>query len=344
MKRCLKSLYITMAAAMMLQMTAWAAPVISDTPYEVSTADTPTETESSSQTGTVGAKPEKGGSTAEEPTGPYVAGSESGRVIISTGKSSTASSNSYTSSAVVSDAPTTAEYNEVGLNYSTAPRIGVDLGFTVVSPEHEYSGFRVAEGSVQLSDGSWDSIDYSKLIRGGYYKLIREVTDTTGTGWYVVAANASKIGNYYTSDGSRITELWLKKSDCSAKNVIEINTSNTTRQNIVKTALSLAGSRYSYGSSGPDSFDCSGFVSYVMSRNGVKVPRTSGEQCNAGRQVGIEGLRPGDIVGRPGHVGIYIGNGYFIHASESNTGVIVESVAVYNKSSAFTSYVNVVGD
>ena len=81
-----------------------------------------------------------------------------------------------------------------------------------------------------------------------------------------------------------------------------------------------------------------------MSQCGIKVPRTSSELCSAGTEVGIEGLRPGDIVGRPGHVGIYIGNGYFIHASESSTGVVVESVAVYNKASAFTNYVNVVGD
>ena len=79
-----------------------------------------------------------------------------------------------------------------------------------------------------------------------------------------------------------------------------------------------------------------------MAANGIDVPRTSTELCSAGTQVGIEGLRPGDIVGRPGHVGIYVGNGYFIHASESDTGVVVESVAVYNKYNSFTNYVSVV--
>ena len=76
-------------------------------------------------------------------------------------------------SAVISDVPTLAEYNEVGAYHNNDASVNVDLGFTVVSPQHSYSGFKVAEGSVQLSDGSWDTIGYDKLIRGGYYKLLR---------------------------------------------------------------------------------------------------------------------------------------------------------------------------
>lgn len=228
---------------------------------------------------------------------------------------------------------------EVGSTYSSDAKVKVDLGYTLVSPNVDYNGFKVAEGSVQLKDGSWDTIGHDKYIRQPYYKLLREEGD-----WYVVSVQARRLGNYTTPDGSTITELWLKKSDCVAKNYIEINTSNTKRQAIVKYALSLLGKGYQYAGNGPDVFDCSGFVNHVMSTNGIKVARNSTEICQNGREAGINGLRPGDIVGRSGHVGIYIGDGYFVHAAESSTGVITDSVAIYNKSSAFTSYRNVVGD
>ena len=50
------------------------------------------------------------------------------------------------------------------------------------------------------------------------------------------------------------------------------------------------------------------------------------------------------VVGRPGHVGIYIGDGWFVHASESSTGVITESLEVYSRTNRFTNFINVVGD
>ncbi len=228
---------------------------------------------------------------------------------------------------------------DIGSRYSSDSKVKVELGYTLISPNVDYNGFKVAEGSVQLKDGSWDSIGHDKYIRQPYYKLLREDGD-----WYIVSVNAKRIGNYTTPDGSTITELWLKKSDCVARNYIELNTSNTRRQAIVKYALSLLGKGYQYAGNGPEVFDCSGFVNHVMNTNGIKVARNSTAICSNGSEVGISGLRPGDIVGRSGHVGIYIGDGYFVHAAESSTGVITDSVAIYNRSSAFTSYRNVAGD
>lgn len=260
---------------------------------------------------------------------------------IGPGASSSSSTGSTGISVIISGsgASTDLSGTEVGSQYSSDARVKVDLGYTLISPNVDYNGFKVAEGSVQLKDGSWDTIGHDKYIRQPYFKLLREDGD-----WYVVSVNSRRIGNYTTPDGSTITELWLKKSDCTAKNYIELNTSNTKRQAIVKYALSLLGKGYQYAGNGPDVYDCSGFVNHVMSTNGIKVARNSTAICQNGREVGINGLRPGDIVGRSGHVGIYIGDGYFVHAAESSTGVITDSVAIYNRSSAFTSYRNVAGD
>jgi len=79
--------------------------------------------------------------------------------------------------------------------------------------------------------------------------------------------------------------------------------------------------------------DCSGFTSQVFRAQGVKLPRTSREQSTVGFRVGRDQLRPGDLVffhtsrgSRITHVGIYVGNGKFIHASSSGGCVQVDSL------------------
>lgn len=278
------------------------------------------------------------GASVTAQTGSAAAGpgtGSSGTSVIGPGSTTASASASVTStaSAAVSSS------GVPGSDHANDPKVQLDLGFTVVSPNYDYNGYKVAEGSVQLSDGSWETIGHDKYIRQPYFRLLREDGD-----WYIVAVNARRIGNYYTSDGSRITELWLKKSECVAKNYIEVNTTNSQRQQIVKTAFSLLGKGYQYAGNGPDAYDCSGLVNAVMTSCGISIARTSSEICSAGTQVGITGLRPGDIVGRSGHVGVYIGNGYFLHAAESTTGVVTEDLNVYNRNSRFTNYCNVVGD
>ena len=260
--------------------------------------------------------------------GGMVTGSMTGPAMISSGSAAAVSSGS----------------GQAGSAYANDAKVSVDLGYVLVSPQVDYSGFKVAEGSAQLADGSWETIEKKNCVRNRYYKLISEQTDAGGNGWYVVAAGGRQVGNYRTSDGSILSEIWLKKSDCTAQSYIELNTTNATRQQIVRNALALLGKRYQYAGNGPDAFDCSGFVNYIMNSVGISVPRSSSEICSLSSQVSIDQLRPGDIVGRPGHVGIYIGDGWFVHASESNTGVVTESMEVYNRSNRFTNYINVVGD
>ena len=220
----------------------------------------------------------------------------------------------------------------------------VSLGFGIVSPAHNMGSQNLAIGSVELADGSWQALGYDACIHAPYYKLIRETVDSLGTSWYIVKYSGNRIGNAHTNDGTKAGEVWLLKADCTAKNYIDIATANSTRGKIVAAALELLGSRYAYGGSGPDSFDCSGLVKYVCDKAGVKVPRTSSELCALPNKVDISKLRPGDICGRNGHVGIYIGNDVFIHASESSVGVVAEYLSSYNAINRFTAYINVVGD
>ncbi|MCD4785742.1 MAG: C40 family peptidase [Candidatus Eremiobacteraeota bacterium] len=100
---------------------------------------------------------------------------------------------------------------------------------------------------------------------------------------------------------------------------------------IVKTAFRYIGVPYVFGGSTPRAFDCSGYVQYVYRRNGVKIPRMAHHQYYAGTPISKKQMRPGDLVFFEtytkgiSHVGIYIGNSNFIHAS-SRGAVRVDSL------------------
>lgn len=104
----------------------------------------------------------------------------------------------------------------------------------------------------------------------------------------------------------------------------------------IRVAKRYLGRRYVWGAVGPRSFDCSGFTQYVMRKSkGVRLPRVSRKQAYYGKYVSRSHLRPGDLVffdtsrrrrGYVNHVGIYIGNHKFIHASSARHRVVITSL------------------
>lgn len=107
---------------------------------------------------------------------------------------------------------------------------------------------------------------------------------------------------------------------------------------LVAFALSYVGYPYVYGASGPNSFDCSGFVQYCFKNFDTSRPITTGRICsqqmNNSIPVSRDELLPADLlffannctVAGISHVGIYIGDGKMVHASTSTTGVIISSI------------------
>ena len=93
---------------------------------------------------------------------------------------------------------------------------------------------------------------------------------------------------------------------------------------VVSRAYSKLGCAYSWGGIGPNSFDCSGFVSYCLTGRYCRLG-TTGDFMGWTR---VSDPQPGDVVVNSYHTGIYIGGGQMIHASDYNTGVIISSVAV----------------
>jgi len=106
--------------------------------------------------------------------------------------------------------------------------------------------------------------------------------------------------------------------------------------NIAKTKL---GRKYVWGATGKSgTFDCSGFTSYVYKKNGIHIPRTSRNQAKYGKYIARNHLRKGDLIffdtskhrkGYVNHVGIYLGNGKFIHASSAKKKVTISNLSKF---------------
>jgi hypothetical protein len=101
---------------------------------------------------------------------------------------------------------------------------------------------------------------------------------------------------------------------------------------IADLARDLVGSRYHYGGARPDEgFDCSGLVYYTYGRAGYKVPRTSQELFRAARKIALGDAGAGDLMffqdeAKLAHVGIYLGDGWFVHAPSTGQNVAVASL------------------
>lgn len=97
-------------------------------------------------------------------------------------------------------------------------------------------------------------------------------------------------------------------------------------------ARGLLGTPYRWGGTTPKAFDCSGFVRYIYGKLGVKLPRTARQQIKTGHKVTMAGLQAGDLIffnmakGYVSHVGMYLGEGLFIHASNPRSGVRIDCI------------------
>ncbi len=102
---------------------------------------------------------------------------------------------------------------------------------------------------------------------------------------------------------------------------------------ITQIALSQMGKTYSWGATGPFTFDCSGFTQFVYEQNGIELPRVSKEQAKEGQYIDRDNLKKGDLIffsssksNDVHHVGIYLGNSKFVHASSAKKRVTISSL------------------
>lgn len=181
-------------------------------------------------------------------------------------------------------------------------------------PMAETTYGKVTASSLNVrSEPNTDSAKVGSLKSGKIVQILGQ----TQSGWY-------QIENGYIS-AEYVVLVDAAEAQKSSKG-----------QEIADYALQFVGYPYVYGGSSPSGFDCSGFTSYVYRQFGYSLNRSAASQLSNGTPVSMSELQPGDLVlfkksgtgsKAASHVGIYIGNNQFVHASTSTVGVIVSSLS-----------------
>lgn len=164
--------------------------------------------------------------------------------------------------------------------------------------------------------------------------------DTLNTLLGTVNDNRINIKNSATNESSKtvVNESVenISKPAVEVPKLNDVNNSNKMNKAMEMLHAQL-GKKYVWGATGPNSFDCSGLVQYVYKNAlGKNIPRVSADQSKFGQAVGRKDLQVGDLLffdtmnkGRVSHVGMYIGNNEFIHASNPRSGVKKSTLTGY---------------
>ena len=150
-------------------------------------------------------------------------------------------------------------------------------------------------------------------------------------GWYKIKTSSGATG--YVISEYMVTCKDSSGSRGDGTTAVAVAPNSSMGQQIVDYAKQFLGVPYVYGGNGPSSFDCSGFTSYIYRHFGYTLNRTASTQLSNGVAVSKSELQPGDLVffryntSYPAsHVGIYIGNGQFIHASTNKYQVQIDQL------------------
>ncbi len=172
---------------------------------------------------------------------------------------------------------------------------------------------RVVSGPLNIRTGPGTDYDKAGKLYTGRIVETLDLQD----GWYKIESGYINADYVAQADPAEVAE-------------------SSKGQEIVDYALQYVGYPYVYGGSTPKGFDCSGFTSYVYKHFGYSLNRSASGQLDNGVSVSMSQLQPGDLVifkkagtgsKRASHVGLYIGNNQFVHASTSKVGVIISSLS-----------------
>ena len=149
------------------------------------------------------------------------------------------------------------------------------------------------------------------------------------------------------AEAARLRAQRIAKAQAEAKKVGETyQISEIDKQKLLEDAKYFKGGKYVWGGTTPEGFDCSGYVQYLYRKHNINLPRTAWAQSKKGQIVEKHNLQKGDLLffltdkkrGIPiTHVGIYIGDGNFIHAASKKKGIIISPLTHGNYAETFVS-------
>ena len=187
----------------------------------------------------------------------------------------------------------------------------------------------VQTGGSTLNVRSGPGTTYSKVTTLNDNAVVTIVG--INNGWYKIKTSSGAVG--YVSSEYMVTCKDSASSRGDGATAVAVASDSSMGQQIVSYAKQFLGVPYVYGGNGPNSFDCSGFTSYIYRHFGYTLNRTASTQLSNGVAVSKSELQPGDLVffryntSYPAsHVGIYIGNGQFIHASTNKYQVQIDQL------------------
>ena len=168
---------------------------------------------------------------------------------------------------------------------------------------------------------SRDNLVYTCTDRGGAIKIVNGVYKID-----LLMATKSEAYAFGRRKGKAIIGVDVINATVS-------ESANTIGAKLVTEAKKHLGKKYVWGATGPNTFDCSGLTQYCHKKLGISIPRTSLAQSNSGKSVSKSNLQMGDLIfwkttsAKVGHVGMYVGNGQFIHAPNSRSVVKIDSLS-----------------
>ena len=184
------------------------------------------------------------------------------------------------------------------------------------------------------------------MKKGATLRLGR-VVKVPKTSYKIVKTKTKKSNKKFVASLSNLdtvklgTTIAKKKKKFSVNDIFFSGSKKATDKykRIEADAKKKLGKRYVWGASGTkNTYDCSSFTKYVYRKNGITIPRTSINQSKFGKYVKRKDLKKGDLIffdtskrrkGYVNHVGIYLGNNKFIHASSAKKKVIVSSLSTF---------------